>query len=223
MSSLIVRQYKDSDFQVVKKSFIEGCHEHTYSTFYYAMKLPHNWLIMLLGFLLPLVTFGSILLATLDVAFAMVVFWLCGKRFFDFCITQAVTGDLKDIRKYYLQREGYNFWVVESEGEVVGMVAAIPSYLPGGEKNTELKRIFVARSHRGKGVAKVLCRTLIEYARNNGCKAVVLSTTMVQSSAIQMYRAVGFRCTHTSYMTKFTDRLVKLQWIYFRYDIPSNK
>ncbi|XP_077334789.1 N-acetyltransferase 8-like isoform X1 [Lithobates pipiens] len=223
MATLIVRQYKHSDFPAVKKLFIEGCQEHPSTTFYQALRLPHNWLLVILGFLLPLVTIGSILLAILDVVVVLVVLWLCGRKFFYSYAAHTLAGDMKDIPKYYLQREGYNFWVVESDGEFVGMVAATPSFLPGGEKNTELKRMCVIRSHRGKGIAKVLCRTVIEFARKKGCKAVVLSTTTVQTSATHMYRSVGFRCTHISYMTGFTERLVKLQWIYFRYDIPNSK
>ncbi|XP_073468346.1 probable N-acetyltransferase CML1 [Aquarana catesbeiana] len=225
MPTLNVRQYKHSDFPAVKKLFIEGCHEHAYSTFYHALRQPHNWLLMILGFLLPLVTVGSILLAILDVVVVLVVLWLCGRKFFYDIVTNCLAADLRDIPKYYLQREGYNYWVMESDGEFVGMVAALPSYLPGekGEKNTELKRMFVVKSHRGKGIAKILCRTVIEFARKKGCKAVILSTTTVQTSATHLYRSVGFRCTHTSYMTGFTERLVKLQWIYFRYDIPNSK
>ncbi|XP_040191419.1 N-acetyltransferase 8-like isoform X2 [Rana temporaria] len=223
MSTLTVRQYKHSDFSAVKKLFIEGCHEHASTTFYQALRLHQNWLLMILGFLLPLVTVGSILLAILDVVVVLVVLWLCGRKFFYGYATHALADDMKDIPKYYLQREGYNYWVVESDGEFVGMVAAIPSYLPGGEKNTELKRMFVDQSHRGKGIAKVLCRTVIEFARKKGCKAVILSTTTVQTSATNLYRSVGFRCTHTSYMTGFTQRLIRLQWIYFRYDVNNSK
>nr|DBA29516.1 TPA: hypothetical protein GDO54_009739 [Pyxicephalus adspersus] len=226
MSSLIIRQYKDSDFAAVRKIYFEGCQEHKYGTFRRSLRLPRNWLLMLLGFLLPLATIGSIFVAILDVVVVMVVFWLCGGKLVYGFVTEGLDGDLKDIPKYYLQREGSNFWVLESEGEVVGMVAAVPSYEPGGEKNTELKRMFVASSHRGKGLAKVLCRTVIEFARKNRSKAVILSTVTVQTiptSATYLYKSMGFRCTHTSYMTNFTERLLKLQWLYFRYDIPTKQ
>nr|DBA29515.1 TPA: hypothetical protein GDO54_009738 [Pyxicephalus adspersus] len=222
MSSPIIRQYKDSDSATVRKIFIEGCHEHAYSTLYYALRLPHIWLLMLLGILLPLATIGSILLAILDVVIVLVVLWLCGRKFFNGHAMLTLKTDMKDIPKYYYQREGYNFWVLESEGEVVGMVAAVPSYEPGGEKITELKRMFVTSSHRGKGLSKILCRTVIEFARKNRSKAVILSTTTVQTPATHLYTSMGFRCTHTSYMTSLTERLVRLEWIYFRYDIQKN-
>ncbi|XP_018422931.1 PREDICTED: N-acetyltransferase 8-like [Nanorana parkeri] len=223
MSSLTVRQYKNSDFPAVKKIFIEGCHKLAYTAFFHGLKLPHNWVLMLLGFLLPLLSVGSIFLAILDVVIVLVVLWLCGRRFFYGYATECMADDMKDISKYYLQREGYNFWVVESDGELVGTVAAVPSYLPSVEKNTELKRMNVVSSHRGKGISKVLCRTVIEFAHKKGSKAVVLSTTTLQMPATCLYRSMGFKCTNISDMTQFTERLISMQWIFFRYDIPSSK
>ncbi|XP_068129540.1 probable N-acetyltransferase CML1 [Hyperolius riggenbachi] len=213
-----VRQYKVSDFPVVIRIFTAGCHGLTKSTFYNALTLPRNWLLLLAGFLLPLVTFGSILLAFLDVLVVLIVLWL----FFHSLVREAQAKDLKDIWKYYLQQEGHNFWVAETNNEVVGMVAAARFYLPGREKHMELRRISVARNHRRKGIAKLLCGTMIEFAQKEGCQAVVLFTTPIQKDAIHLYKTMAFSFIHTSYLLKFTERLVNPEWIHFRYDIPSS-
>ncbi|XP_068129631.1 probable N-acetyltransferase CML1 [Hyperolius riggenbachi] len=222
MTSLTVRQYKNSDYPVVIRIFTQGCYGLTLPAFYNALRVPQNWLLLLASFLLPLVTLGSIFLAFLDVFVVLIVLWLCGREFFHSYARKALAKDLKDIRKYYLQQEGHNFWVAESNNEVVGMVAALPLYLPRGEKHIELQRMSVARNHRGKGIAQVLCKTVIDFARKEGCKAIVLSTTTIQRDAVHLYQKMGFRSTQTSYMTQLTERLAGLEWIYLRYDISSS-
>ncbi|KAG9465148.1 hypothetical protein GDO78_018811 [Eleutherodactylus coqui] len=140
--------------------------------------------------------------------------------FFLYHARRGVAIDLKDIRKYYFEREGYCFWVVELEGEVVGTVAAIPAITPH-EKNVELKRMMVSSHHRGKGIAKLLCRTLIDYARRRGCNAVVLTTTSIQISGVQLYTKLGFKPTETDLYNPFLG-LVGISWLGFRYDISSS-
>ncbi|XP_075049883.1 N-acetyltransferase 8B-like [Mixophyes fleayi] len=220
MSTYNVRLYQDSDFHAVRRIFTRGCHEHTAAAFYKALKLPHNWLLLLVVFVLPLVTIGSILLSILDVVIVLVVLWLCGREFFHSFSKNVLLEDMKDITRYYLQRQGYCFWVVESPiGEVVGMVAAAISHPSGGAKHMELKRLSVARTHRGKGIAKLLCRTLINFARKSECEAVVLSTTTILVDALRLYEKIGFRHAHTTYATKFTERLVRITYVIYKYDI----
>ncbi|XP_063781495.1 probable N-acetyltransferase CML1 [Pseudophryne corroboree] len=222
MSTYNVRLYKDSDFPAVRRIFIGGCQEHTTAAFHGALMVPRNWLLLLVVFVLPLLTIGSILLSILDVLIVLILFWLSGREFFHSYGRHALVEDLKDITRYYLQREGYGFWVVESAGEVVGMVAAVPSYLPGGEKHMELRRMSVASTQRGKGIAKILCRTLIDFARKKGCDAVILSTTTVQVDALKLYEKMGFRCAHTMDSPKFTDRLARITWVIYKYDIKKS-
>ncbi|KAJ1211779.1 hypothetical protein NDU88_007133 [Pleurodeles waltl] len=51
---------------------------------------------------------------------------------------------MKDIQRSYMQKRGACFWVAESDGEVVGFVAADPA----GEKELELKRLNVMEWER---------------------------------------------------------------------------
>ncbi|XP_066428996.1 putative N-acetyltransferase 8B [Eleutherodactylus coqui] len=220
MSAYKVRLYKESDLHSAQELFISGCREHISPCFYHALKQPRCWLLLLVGLLLPLATYGSIVLSLLAGIGVLIILWLPGREFFLYHARRGVAVDLKDIRKYYLEREGYCFWVVELEGEVVGTVAAIPAITPH-EKNVELKRMMVSSHHRGKGIAKLLCRTLIDYARRRGCNAVVLTTTSIQISGVQLYTKLGFKTTETDLYNPFLG-LVGISWLGFRYDISSS-
>ena len=103
------------------------------------------------------------------------------------------------------------FWVAVDGTTVVGCVAVEPpagkdpkapwiigkqggqSDDDGGAKEAELRRMSVAPSHRGRGVAKALIRTLMAFCREKDCSRVVLSTSSNQMAAIKMYPKLGFR------------------------------
>ncbi|XP_069832357.1 probable N-acetyltransferase family 8 member 5 [Dendropsophus ebraccatus] len=220
MSTYKVRLYTDCDYDKVKEILTSGMFEHQAAAFYHALSLPHNWLALLVGFLLPLVTTGYFALSMVGVVSVMVALWVSIRGLIRYCVKKGLEGDLKDIEGYYM-RKGHCFWVAESAGEVVGTVAAAP--LPGGEKSTELKRMSVASTHRGKGVAKMLCRTLIDFARKSGCSMVVLHTTSVQFDAVRLYEKMGFRHVDTSYQGSLINWLLGFIWVTYRYDIPANK
>ncbi|XP_069832355.1 putative N-acetyltransferase 8B isoform X2 [Dendropsophus ebraccatus] len=221
MSAHNIRIYKESDHLKVQEIFTSGCYEHIPAAFYCALRQPQSWLLLLVGLLVPLVMTGSILLSILGGIGVLLLLWLPGAVFFIFHAKNGVAKDLKDVRKYYLQRERYCFWVMEIEGEVVGTVAAIP-YITPHENNVELKRMMVSSHHRGKGIAKLLCRTVIDYARKNGCNAVVLSTTSVQASGIGLYEKMGFKRTEIDLHNGIL-QLIGMDWVGYRYDISFNK
>ncbi|XP_066430686.1 probable N-acetyltransferase CML1 [Eleutherodactylus coqui] len=221
MSAYNVRLYKESDLRSVQEIYTSGCCEHISPAFYHALKQPRSWLFLLVGLLLPLATYGSIVLSVLGVIGALLILWLPGREFYQSCARNGVAKDLKDIRKSYLQREGHCFWVVESDGEVVGMVAAIPIITPH-EKNLELKRMYISSQHRGKGIGKLLCRTVIDFARKSGCNAVVLSTTSIQATAIQLYLKMGFKCSDTDEYSALLG-LIGISWVGYRYNISSSR
>ncbi|XP_056403901.1 N-acetyltransferase 8-like isoform X2 [Hyla sarda] len=216
-----IRLYQESDRHTVRQMFASGCYEYIPATLYCALRQPQCWLLLMAGLFLPLVTTGSFAFSILGGIGALLVLWIPGGVFFIFHAVRGLVRDLKDIKKYYLEREGYCFWVVELGEEVVGAVAAIP-YITLHEKNVELKRMLVAGHHRGKGISKLLCRTVIDYARKSGCNAVVLSTTSVQFTAMRLYETMGFKPSdpgiHNSVL-----QLIGMFWVGFRYDISSHR
>jgi GrpB-like predicted nucleotidyltransferase (UPF0157 family)/ribosomal protein S18 acetylase RimI-like enzyme len=56
----------------------------------------------------------------------------------------------------------------------------------------EIKSMYVAPGHRGRGVARALLTELEEIARRHGCHAVRLDTSDYLTGAIGLYRAAGY-------------------------------
>ncbi|CAH2299163.1 probable N-acetyltransferase camello [Pelobates cultripes] len=223
MSDYHIRLYQDSDYDRVRDLFAKGILEHTQVAFSHALTLPHIWIFMTGVFLLPLLASCSFIISVLSVFLVLAGLWLGTQYLYISYVKHALSDDLLDVKKYYLQRDGYCFWVAESAGEVVGTVAATPSFYPGGERHIELKRMSVAQSHRGKGIAKALCRTLIDFARKRGCEAVILGTSHSQRAAQILYEAMGFRLQSSEVIEHIFGKAVNFKVLTYRYDIPTNK
>ncbi|KAM4049510.1 N-acetyltransferase 8-like [Anomaloglossus baeobatrachus] len=222
MSDYFLRIYKDSDYHEARDLFASGLKEHINTAFRHALGLTHVWLPALAMLTLPMLNLMSITTLILAFALALVALWFSARYMYTSYINHALSDDMLDIDKYYLQRDGYCFWVAESaRGEFMGMIAALPSSNPGGEKHLELKRLSVVKQHRGKGVAKVLCRRLIDFARKRGCEAVVLTTTLPQRDACKLYDKLGFRLTDNYYYPKLLSRVVDFRILAYQYDIPA--
>ncbi|NXT63736.1 CMLO5 acetyltransferase, partial [Chaetops frenatus] len=82
----------------------------------------------------------------------------------------------------------------------------------------ELKRLSVSREHRGRGLARALCREVLGFARARGFGAVVLSTSMVQVAAQRLYEGQGFRRVGTSYPS-LLGTLLNFQIFHYRLDL----
>ncbi|XP_063315841.1 probable N-acetyltransferase CML1 [Pelobates fuscus] len=223
MSDYHIRLYEDSDYKVVRELFARGMNEHSHDAFHHAISVPRNWLFMLVMFLVSFWITGSVIMPLLVLITELSFLWICSRYIYSSYVDQCLSDDMLDIQKYYLQRDGGCFWVAESSGVVVGTVAAVPSSNSLGEKHTELKRLTVTRSHRGKGIAKALCRTVIDFARQRGCEAVVLETSSAQIDAQKLYEKIGFFQTHIIRLTFFTGRLLDFTILFYRYNIPTNR
>ncbi|KAF9968036.1 hypothetical protein BGZ70_007048 [Mortierella alpina] len=60
------------------------------------------------------------------------------------------------------------------------------------ESDAELRRLSVHPDYRRLGISKILVEKLIEYAKEQGFKRVIMSTTMVQKEALVGYIRRGF-------------------------------
>ncbi len=57
----------------------------------------------------------------------------------------------------------------------------------------EVKRLYVRPEFRGQGVARALMRWIIQHAHDAGYTTMYGDTLPVMSSALEMYRGLGFR------------------------------
>lgn len=61
------------------------------------------------------------------------------------------------------------------------------------DDTAEMKRMYIAPPHRGKGYSQVMLDVAIGTARNMGAKKLLLDTEPAMTSAIHLYEKNGFR------------------------------
>ena len=82
------------------------------------------------------------------------------------------------------------FLLARESGRPVGCV----SYCAQGEPGVvELKRMYVRPGQRGSGLGVALLEAVIERARAEGVRRIVLDSYHTMTSAHKIYRAAGFR------------------------------
>ncbi|KYO48522.1 N-acetyltransferase 8B isoform C [Alligator mississippiensis] len=221
MAQYRIRPYKDGDYKAVRDIFAEGIMEQSSAAFMHLLTSPWTALLLPSLFFLVLVASGSILLALLPVAIVLAVAWVYVRSFSTDYVQLALRTDLRDIRGTYLGAADSCLWVAEADGAVVGLVAAVQPQDPA-ERGTalELKRMSVRQASRGQGIARALSRTVLQFAQERGYRAVVLSTSVVQRAAQQLYEHLGFQRVATKSPSLLT-RLLHLYIIHYHYDIPA--
>ncbi len=98
---------------------------------------------------------------------------------------QDVAAEGHTARDYYAQGA---LLVAEVCGQVVGCVA----YEPWGEGRARMKRMYVPPSQRGKGLGRALATAIMDRARANGYRTMVLDTTAAMAAATRLYESLGF-------------------------------
>lgn len=98
--------------------------------------------------------------------------------------------DLKAIPAFYQIGKG-NFWTALDHREVVGTIGLLDI----GNGRGALRKMFVRKEYRGKqaGVAQQLLGTLLNWAKNNNYKEILLGTTEKFTAAQRFYEKNGFR------------------------------
>ena len=61
-----------------------------------------------------------------------------------------------------------------------------------GEHTVEIKRMFVQKAHRGKGVSKIILTELEKWAKENGSANVLLETSIHFATARKLYQTSGY-------------------------------
>ena len=90
-------------------------------------------------------------------------------------------------------------WVAEIDGQVVGGVTRTPLGSPwreiGADDESEFRMLATDPEFQGRGVARALVAHLIALARENGDRAIVMSSEAGMAKAHGLYESMGFRRT----------------------------
>ena len=89
----------------------------------------------------------------------------------------------------YRYNQTFNFWyAVDGEGKVIGCIGLKKI----GEKYGEVKKVFVVKEYRGKGVAQKLMDTLIKSAKKHRFETLFLGAVDKLKGAHKFYTKYGF-------------------------------
>ncbi|KAM6221185.1 N-acetyltransferase 8 [Rhynchocyon petersi] len=223
MAPYHIRRYLESDHPRVVEIFSEGLTNYYGTTVCHLLTLPRTHALLLGGPLALRLASGSWALALLGGLTLLAALcylsrypWLTYR---DTCLRT----DMADITKTYFEGQGTHFWVAEVDGQVVGMVGCLPVEDPAlRAQRVQLFHLFVASDHRGRGIAKALVRTVLQFAHTSGFCEVVLSTTMLQRPACSLYLSLGFRKDREMYFSNVW-RLMAAPGFQFLYRLPSAK
>ncbi len=97
-------------------------------------------------------------------------------------------ADLDDIEQSYFARGGTFRVLAERDGSIVGVYGLYPM----ADGICELRKMYLRRDHRGRGLGKRLLEDALATARRLGFRHVVLETASVLKEAIALYQSYGF-------------------------------
>jgi RimJ/RimL family protein N-acetyltransferase len=108
---------------------------------------------------------------------------------FEQYIQTSIDGEMSRLCDIFSENRRNAFWVVEIGDQIIGMFG-IESR---SDDSTELRRMYLDRRHRGRGIAQRMLQCAETRARKLGFATLILSTAEVQKAAITFYRKSGCR------------------------------
>jgi putative acetyltransferase len=119
----------------------------------------------------------------------------------------ATDADIKDIESSYFDRGG-TFYVLEAEdGSIIGAYGLYPM----DEQTCELRKMYLDKSHRGKGLGKLLVEDALSKAKQFGFERMILETASVLTEAISLYKSYGFIEYNPPHMSSRCDQAYQLE------------
>ncbi|MCW8330375.1 helix-turn-helix domain-containing GNAT family N-acetyltransferase [Photobacterium sp. SDRW27] len=88
------------------------------------------------------------------------------------------------------QHEGSCYWVIEHNNRILGGGGIAP--LSGESQVCELQKMYFLPELRGRGLARKLAVTALNFARQQGYSGCYLETTANLTEAIALYESLGF-------------------------------
>lgn len=217
-----LREYRNSDYAVVREVYATGFREHSSSIFFMVLRKLRVQAVLLAVFLAFLELSGSFLSAVLGISGVLLSIRVAVMCLLEQGIRLGLSEDLQDIQASYMDPGRVaRFWVAEVQGRIVGTVAILPCLEEPGA--WELKRITVLTRFRGRGIAKALCQNALEFVARHGVKRVVLFTSMAQSDAHRLYDCLGFKKEKEFVWPSLPARLVNFLVYKYSYKVDAEQ
>ena len=102
---------------------------------------------------------------------------------------EGTDADLGEVERHYTEAGGWFEVLLNTEQSIVGSVGLLP-VRPG---TLELRKMYLAESHRGRGLGRALLERALTEARRRGAVRVTLETATVLQEALRLYERAGFR------------------------------
>ena len=112
---------------------------------------------------------------------------------FEEYIETSIKGEMSHLRDIFSEARRNAFWVVAIDGRIIGMFG-IESR---SEDSTELRRMYLDRPYRGRGIAQRMLQCAECRARELGFTRMILSTAEIQKAALAFYRKSGYQLVRT--------------------------
>ena len=115
-------------------------------------------------------------------------------------------ADIQDIESSYFGQGGMFFVLEVEDGSIIGAYGLYPI----DEKTCELRKMYLHKAHRRKGLGKFLLDDALSKARKIGFKRMILETASVLKEAIALYKSYGFVEYNPQHMSSRCDQAYQL-------------
>lgn len=123
---------------------------------------------------------------------------------FEEYIAASVAGELSRLGEVFSAGKRNAFWVVTAEDQITG-IFSLESRAP---ETAELRRMYLERAYRGRGIAQRMLACAESRARELGFKTMILSTAEIQRAALAFYRKQAYRLVRTERANAMSTRTV---------------
>ncbi len=98
----------------------------------------------------------------------------------------------KNILKKISSNPNHLVYVAVLDGRVVGSTTMIiePKFIHDGGNVAHIEDVVISKEHQGKGIGKILIKTLLKLAKDNNCYKTILDCS---NEVKPFYEKIGFK------------------------------
>ena len=122
---------------------------------------------------------------------------------FESYIERSLTEEIDRLADYYAPKRGAFF--VAYEGETLAGMFGLEGL---GMPSAELRRMYLDKAFRGRGLARAMLKRAEQECRDAGTPVLTLSTSELQQAALAFYRKSGYRLVREETAAAQTNKTV---------------